>query len=175
MKHIYKLKAFAKLFARKSSESRSELLDRLDAVSPSTLQRSRVRVDCLAMFVFQKFLLASLKQLGTADFYLYCDGSPQWRGVEVFASSMDVIIDGFLMKLLLPLVSLTRERLDRVGKTVALLWQMVLVVGSSLLALVCQRVRCIITDNGTERLIVGMPNFLEDFFEYVHLRRPKGV
>ncbi len=52
---------------------------------------------------------------------------------------------------LLPIIRLPRSRLDKVGKTTALLWQLLLITGKRLLRVICVRVRGILTDNGVER------------------------
>ena len=111
---------------------------------------------------------------GDMDIYLFCDGSPQWRGAELFAASMDILFNDAVKRILLPLLSLPRDHLDRVGKCVALLWQLLMLVGSRLLQAFLKRVRGILTDCGVERLIADMPEFLVEFFAYCRVKVPLG-
>lgn len=101
--------------------------------------------------------------------YLWCDASPQFRGLEMFAASVDLFADMFYKRWLMPVVSLPRDALDAQGKTIALLWQILLLVGVSKTDIrsFLRRVRSITTDQGTERLIVSMPDFVPDFLEFV--------
>ena len=59
--------------------------------------------------------------------------------------------------------------LDHYSKTIALLWQIFLMVGPCFYAVraFCYRVRSIITDMGAERQMVHMPDFLADFFWFI--------
>ena len=47
--------------------------------------------------------------------YIFTDGSPQWRGWELFATTLDVVHGHFHQRWLLPVVSLPRTMLDRIG------------------------------------------------------------
>jgi hypothetical protein len=68
---------------------------------------------------------------------------------------------------LMPVIALPREFLDAAGKTFALLWVVWLMVGPSPTEVLrfCERVRCIVSDMGTERLIARYPDVLPDMFE----------
>lgn len=54
-------------------------------------------------------------------------------------------------------MSLEREQLDTIVKTMSLLWQLWLVFGPSVAALrfVCSRVSCVCSDMGTESAIAS--------------------
>ena len=68
---------------------------------------------------------------------------------------------------LMPVLSLPREFLDASGKVFALLWQIWLMVGPDPYQVLhfCERVRCIVSDMGTERLIARFVDILPDMFE----------
>jgi hypothetical protein len=66
----------------------------------------------------------------------------------------------------MPLISLGRDYLDAIGKTMALVWMIFLLCGphySDCLAF-CDRVVSITSDMGTERLIARMPDCLKEFW-----------
>ena len=132
----------------------AELMSHLKEVSADVLRKARVQLDCVAMLYFQEFL--SSVDLQDLTIFLYVDGSPQYRGIEMFAASMDIILgvwpNVWWRRVLLPVVALTRAQLDSIGKTIALLWQLMLLTGPAMLPLVLRRVRGILSDNGVERL-----------------------
>lgn len=68
-------------------------------------------------------------------FYVHIDGSPQWRGLELLATSDDIHEGVSFARRLLPAVPLEREQLDTIGKTMSLLWQLWLLSGPSAAAL----------------------------------------
>lgn len=67
---------------------------------------------------------------------------------------------------------------DALSKTVALLWQIWLMVGPSFSRVrqFCDRVRSITTDMGVERLIAGQPDCLVEFYEcWLKARLPADI
>ena len=56
-------------------------------------------------------------------YYLFTDGSPQWRGMELLVSTVDIMCGAYYRRLLLPNISIGRDSLDVNGKTSALFWQ----------------------------------------------------
>ena len=104
--------------------------------------------------------------------YVYVDSSPQLRGEELFATSFELFdYDGRVQfqRRLMPLIALARDFLGQVGKGLALLWQVWLMVGPDphqVLRFV-QSIRAIVTDMGTERLLAGLPDLLPDFFRLI--------
>ena len=170
-------KSFAKLFARRGSQSQCQLLRELEYVNRKCLIAARVRLDCVCMNLFRRFW-ASV-DIANVNIYLFADGSPQWRGLELFAVSADFSFgDGYLVRKLLPCVSLPRWMADALSKTVALLWQIWLMVGPSFSRVrqFCDRVRSITTDMGVERLIAGQPDCLVEFYEcWLKARLPADI
>ena len=145
------------------------------------VRKARVKFDILAMHIWGAFF--GQLDLELVDIFLFVDGSPQYRGKELFAASMDVFIrpdvpgDGDVehFRRLLPVVSISRGQLDTIGKTVTLLWQLTLMFGASKLPQILRRIRGILTDNGTERKIHTMPNFLRDFYWFIRVPPPPNV
>jgi hypothetical protein len=106
-------------------------------------------------------------------FTLFRWREPQWRGAELFAATLE-LFDGetFIQKLLL-VVSLSKTQLNEIGKCLALLWQVFLVMGPHTFwsRHFCKRVRAITTDMGVERLVVDMPDCVSEFMQ---LHDPDG-
>eukprot|EP00959_Pyramimonas_sp_CCMP1952_P220573 4611891-Pyramimonas_sp.AAC.1 len=98
---------------------------------------------------------------------LLIDASPQRRGLELHASSVDIWAGDRFIRKVMPCASLGKAFIDRAGKTIATLWQMFLAFGPSIepLQLACMRVRSITTDQGAERLIPNMVGMIGDFYE----------
>ena len=163
-------KVFSRLFARRSPQSSAELFGTLDYVNAETLRQARVRVDCVAMLVyrlFYKHLAESLEHASCLNVYLFADASPQWRGAELFASTFELFDGVTFIRKLLPVVSLSKTQLDAIGKCLALLWQIFLVVGPLTFWIrhFCKRVRAITTDMGVERLVVDMPDCVSELMQ----------
>lgn len=162
-------KGFAKLFARRGPQTRVQLYDSLEWVHAGCLRQARVRLDCVCMNLFRLFWASLCITL--VDIYLFADGSPQWRGLELFAASMDLhICDGpsvGITRRLLPCVSLPRWMASALSKCIAFLWQVYLMVGPmySSVRNYCNRVRSITTDMGAERLMSGHGDVLIEFYE----------
>jgi len=103
---------WARIFVRGDAE-RAELVAQSSHVHKDTLRQARVKADCvhnlLMRAVFHRINSQNL------ELYLFSDGSPQFRGHELFATSMDIIAGAFFKRLLLPLVSLARCALGLEG------------------------------------------------------------
>jgi hypothetical protein len=159
--------SYAALFARRSSETERGLMDTLEKINLETLRQARVRTDVVSMLAFRRFW-KSLE--GTAvNIYLFVDGSPQRRGLELFASTMDVIFPGgHHMRKIFPYIAPVLG-MDTLSKTTALLWQVFLLCGPCFHSIrrFCASVRSICSDMGTERNIYRHIDFLKDWFWYV--------
>ena len=93
--------------------------------------------------------------------------------MELFASAADIFFGGSgYWRRLLPVISIMREQLSAVGKTVCLLYQISLMFGLSQAALLklCSRVRSITTDMGTERLTVQSNGIIGAYLEHMGAR-----
>ena len=108
----------------------------------------------------------------TRRIYVFVDASPQCRGLELFASSFDLVINdvaSFCQQRLMPQISIGHAMFSKVGKTVSLLWQCWLIAGPSFprMRLFLDSITSICTDFGTERLVVDMPDILPDFIRLI--------
>lgn len=133
-------------------------------VNLEVLRKARVRTDIVAMLVFR---LAFPQWQESASFYLWTDSSPQWRGREFCATTVDTLHEGKLKRRLMPGLNLRKGRTSALQKTIAVLWQCFLMVGAENLQCFCQQVRAIVTDQGAERLVCRQPitvlqNFLRE-------------
>ena len=160
--------SFARVFAHTGLVEHAKLIAALPIVSSELLRQARIRVDIVAMLVFRRWF-ASLRKspdAGRVVIHLYCDASPQWRGLEMFASSFELSFGDTVLRRLFPLVSLDRRRLDALGKTLTLMWQIYLIAGPSadLLKYFCSRVASITTDMGVEHKIANMPGLWGEFW-----------
>ena len=104
---------WARVFAP-TAEGRSELVHHSTYVAKETLRLARVRLDCVNNLLMRAMFAATcVDQLAL---FLFCDGSPQWRGNELWASTLDILFaNGDLKRLLLPMVSLARFCLGLAG------------------------------------------------------------
>jgi len=103
---------FARVYTRSAVE-RARLRANVIKVNRETLRKARVRLDAASMLAMQS--LWSIMDLDAVNCYLFTDGSPQWRGWELYASTMDVIFADYDQRHLLPMVSLPRNMLHRAG------------------------------------------------------------
>ena len=114
------------------------------------------------------------------DLYLYTDGSPQWRGVELIASTLDIRVPGqggvFRQRRLLPAVSINLPMFGPIGKTMALLWQLFLMAGPTYTKMrrILKRVRAMTLDFGTESGMVDVRDILPAFFRFIGAPLPRN-
>ena len=159
--------AFAEIFQLDGAARAQALTRRLRPVCREVLRASRVRLDVVAMKLERKRVDAiDLADFSNHNLYVFCDASPQWRGTEMFAATVDWFDSWAMRRRLLPLVSLARHQLTALDKAFALVWQLWLMYGPTYakLARVLQRVRSVTTDQGAERLIADTGSILPDFF-----------
>lgn len=145
----------ARLFSARSGIPEERILADLEFVSGRLLVKSRFRADCVANILHRQWWAGVSASGQPISVHLFIDASPQWRGVELYATSLDIFVQGRLFRRLAPLVSLGKTQLGFEGKLAGLLWQLYLLAGSSFAALqrLCSCVRSITTDLGTERLL----------------------
>ena len=123
--------------------------------------------------LFRSYRTSDSAALREIDIYLYADGSPQWGvGLELFTMVIEIVSCGKLERRLMPLISLSKDMLDTLGKTVCLLWALWLIGGPSFedLRWLLSRVRGMSTDMGTERNIVDQEDMLRHFFRVHELK-----
>lgn len=165
---------FAKLLSVESGVPVAKLLGNLKSTSGRLLIKSRIRLDCAANLAHRAWWSQARLSVDVSV-HIFCDASPQWRGIELFATTVDIVVDGCLYRRLAPLVSLSKAQLDHHGKLGALLWQLFLMCGPTFedMASFCRAVRSVTTDLGTERLLSDSPACLEPFFEKLDLGAPQ--
>lgn len=170
-------RAFAKVFAKCSDVPVHLLTTNLKAIPAELLRRARVRLDCTAMLLSRRLWSSLCDHKGldgssAPSVYLFTDASPQWRGLELFASTADWLHGGRLTRRMLPLVALDKAFMDATGKCIAMLWQLYLEIGPGVerFRAFCNRVRSVTTDQGVERMIADYPCILKDFFFLVEPR-----
>jgi hypothetical protein len=81
-------KAWSHLFAKGRDAARA-----LQAVAGNVayeqLRLARVRIDITCMVLFREYFRGIPRD--RLDIYIFTDGSPQWRGLEMIASSFDMV------------------------------------------------------------------------------------
>ena len=167
--------SWAQLFAR-HQEFEAEHLTRPVRQAPyDTLRRARYVLDVVCMLIWREWFLASDPDL---YFHLFTDASPQWRGQELFATTIDVLAaDGSrVQRCLMPVVNIGKTMADAGGKTFAILWKIMLLVGPyyTRLRSFCNRVRSTTTDLGVERLVHRSADILPEFCRALKIALPRG-
>ena len=61
-------------------------------INYDTLRLARVRLDAFCCIAFRKYFHSL--PVDAITLILYTDGSPQWRGVELLASTVDIFVPG---------------------------------------------------------------------------------
>jgi hypothetical protein len=81
--------AWARLFAKGRAKKAEELKETAGKCNYEQLRRWRTRLDITCMLLFRTYL--SRFATGILDIFVFTDGSPQWRGLEMIASSFDMV------------------------------------------------------------------------------------
>ena len=148
-----------------------------DMSSYESMRRARVHLDTAALVLYRA--LFATFDLGPLWIYLFVDGSPQFRGKELFASSFDVISIGaaraFFDRRHFTQIQIHRELFSALGKATALIWQVFLQVGPRYHAMrdFCNAVAGITTDFGTESKLPDMRDILIPFLKALGVSIPR--
>ena len=168
------MRAFARIISRHTTETFGDIVTSVKGVNKENIRAARVRLDLMCMTLIRSWLRLFMggDRLQFVNMFVYTDASPQWRGSELAATSLEVadLNTNFWSRRLLPVVQLDRGLYDATGKTLALLWQLWLCCGPSWGDMVraCSRIRAIVSDLGVERLIWTMPgDVFEEFFTLI--------
>ena len=158
---------FSKVFASANSVSVAQVLGVIRPANLQTLRSARPRLDACACFMFRR-IWEQVVPLDI-DIYIYLDSSPQVRGEELFAASFemrDTHGNYPWERRLMPMIALPKDFWDAMGKAVALVWMIFLLVGPAPAQVIrfCNRVRCIVSDMGTERKLARMADIVPEFF-----------
>eukprot|EP00959_Pyramimonas_sp_CCMP1952_P369506 7739708-Pyramimonas_sp.AAC.1 len=108
--------SFAKLLGRKAALSQRELTDALDYVNRDTLRKALVRIDSIACLCFRDLFKSPAP--GTLITYIFADGSPQRRGLEMVAASFGLIAGSLQQRRYLPFISLEHDCLYSTSKAI---------------------------------------------------------
>ena len=114
------------------------------------------------------------------DVFLFADSSPSLTGLKMFSVPIDVFVQQgdttLLERRLLPLVSLSRDFLDAVGKLVALLWALWLMLGPQMdqFRHFLGRTRAIVSDCGTERKLADHMDIIPFFYQVLNPKLPES-
>ena len=143
-----------------------------------TLRRARIRLDLVAMLAF-RFGIRTLLLSGIEfALFVFIDASPQWRGRELYGGTLDIVVyreEGpSYSRHLLPVLNLGTLYRTTYGKTVGLLWMLVLMIGPdySTLRSVLMRIRALATDLGVAFRIRDSPDFLVPYLRSLGARLP---
>lgn len=166
-------KRFIGLLSDSGVSNAEELSAKVSKAGGTLLVKSRVTLDCSANLLHRQWWASVCKEAGVSV-HIFCDASPQWRGIELFATSVDFIVGGQLCRRLAPLVSLNKAQMGHHGKLAALLWQLYLMTGPTFASMqeLCAAVRSVTTDLGTERLLSDSGSCLPEFFETLGSAKP---
>ena len=159
---------FAKVFSVANGVSTASILGVLKPANMQVLRAARPRLDVVACCLFRKVWSELVPD--SINIYLYLDSSPQVRGEELFALSVELRDPAGNYpweRRLAPMVALQKDYFDAIGKGLALVWILWLLVGPAPEQLIrfCDRVRGVVTDMGTERKIARLPCLISDFYE----------
>lgn len=131
-------------------------------VNNETLRLARAWAGVFVMMLWRLAFAETFQSedLSKVHIFLFSGASPQWRGVEVFCSSFDLVKGDRVQRRLMPFVCLSRNMLNCAGKTVALMWQLWLLLGPNyrMFRAACRRVRAVTSDLGVEKNIVESVN-----------------
>ena len=129
------------------------------------LRQARCRIDAMAMQGFRAYWKDLVDNGRVTAANLWIGGSPQWRGVEMFAGSLEVWVGDEVQRWLIPCVSLEAGQLDGASKTKACMWALFLMAGPNrhYLQRLLSLVTGIVTDHGVESAFVGMPGCIGAF------------
>ncbi len=83
---------FADVLAEDNNLDRRSLMERFQEARKDSLRLARIKCDCVAMLTWQLFF-AHVVWTGQA-IYLFIDSSPQWPGVEFYATSWEIFRRG---------------------------------------------------------------------------------
>ena len=131
------------------------------------------------MLAYRQYFKMLLESGEDFAIFVFMDASPQWRGRELYAASIDLIrYSGDVREvhhMLLPLLNLGSHHRTVAGKTWALLWMLILIVGPEYWSLrgILRRIRSFTTDLGGEFLVRDVKDSLIGFMRAVGARVPR--
>lgn len=168
---------WAVVLARHGPETAAAMGKRVPNQSYGVLQRSRSQLDVACMAAF-RWWWDSLP-LQHTNVYVFTDGSPQWRGAELFATSIDIVVcrpgeEQVIIRKMLPVLQLGLAVRSALGKATGVLWQLFLLLGPDVGRLrgFLSRVRSLTTDFGVEHKLPALPDVLPNFVAWATGKPP---
>ena len=160
---------------RNNFSKRVRIMRKATFICARVLYESKIRLDHVCMRLWRQ-LWEGFNYM-EFDINLWMDGSPQWRGLELFASVFDITSsDGmFYRRRRFPQLSLERHQLDAYSKVLAIVWQIFLIVGLHGFRSFCYRVVSICCDQGVERFVAGCRDIATSIFRFVGVRSIPGI
>ena len=172
-------RAWAKVLARNDQAAGDELVRQSRQVGYDVLLRGRWKLDVVWMLILRQWFQINM---GLAHFFTCArTAPPQWRGVELFATSIDCVCrrsgEWVCYRYLLPVLRIGSQHLSLHGKLYALSWKFVLCVGPSYDSIrqLLTRVVSVTSDMGTERLFGNARDILPAFCNHVGVPIPPGT
>ena len=149
-----------------------------DKIHHDMLLKARTQMDLDCMMIWRQYFL--IFDFETTFFYLSIDAGPQWRGKELFASSIDVLHFGepfLFQRRLMPQIQIARHMYGLLGKTIAVMWQLWPLFGPSYSRMrrACNNVAGITSDLGTERQVPDYKDILTPFLCMVSVPTPQSL
>jgi hypothetical protein len=182
IKHITQIGAARTAFQELENTLQNDLTAGFRAYGPpysaEAIRRARVTLDVTCMNIFRHFWRSL--DADTVWIFIHIDASPQWKGLELFSGSFDLMVKAasyFCQHRYFPQVRIGPALFSVRGKCFALLWMIWLMVGPSYKTVksFCRRVRYINSDYGSEHKIVDLPDLLIDFFRAIHVDVPRNA
>ena len=177
VKHGHQIGQARKAFQSLEMTLRNDLTNHYTGspYSATSIRKARVNLDATCMRLFREFW--KTLNIETVWIHIHIDASPQWKGLELFSGSFDMIVHNveyFCQHRFFPQIRIGPYLFSVRGKTFALLWMIWLMVGPTYEAVkdYCCRTRFINSDFGTEHKIVDMPDVLIDFFNAIGVHVP---
>ena len=162
-------KAWSRMLARKSCIPLGDL--QVDIQSYNCLRQLRIRLDIVSMLLWRDVFATTV--LADVNLYLLVDGSPQWRGKEVYAVSFDFIQRSagkrYYVRRLCPVAQHGKVITSVHDKRIALIWMLSLMVGpfTACFLEVLSRIRSITSDLGTERKLAHLAVLAPEFWRFL--------
>ena len=170
--------AWASIFAKGVIKDADALAGQADEVGYEVIRRGRCRLDAVACILARQLWQSWTSLRSLPWICVFTDASPQWRGKELMATSVEFHFGGSkpMRQMMLPLIRIGSDMRTLVGKTFAVLWQIFLVVGPtySKLRSFTEQVVAFTVDLGTERGLPAIRDLLPQFCRSVGIPVPDG-
>ena len=110
----------ASIWTRKGAETKEAMMARLERTGAEIIRKARVRLDVVCMILHRCLIEKLFLMDADLSVYMFIDSSPQRRGMEMFAVSVDLVWGDRYERRLWPVITLEHHMLDKIGKSCAL-------------------------------------------------------